>query len=177
MKKAQISLSFLHYVPRIFYTIVVVFSIVLLINSFIVSKVDAKEMETELFPNILLYSGDGLSYYDKEIEKVQPFLLDISNLSDVEDRINKKLSFGDPEETLYLGARIKYLFNDVENYKGQKEQVIHFNEQFFDYLEPLQNLKGPGGSYILKKEFDVIFVHNYKHYPGKIIIEVGTLNG
>lgn len=172
-KKSQISQLVMYYIPRIFFTTIVVFAIVVLVRAFIVSEVNVTVAEAEIFGQALLYSKNGISYYEPKIDRVFPGIIDISDLNKTEKKINEHLYFGEKlgKKVNRVGARITYyLDNDLNNTK------IYYNKQFFRFLEPWEGVKGPGGSYISRKQFDTIFRYNNEFYPGKIKIEVGVPN-
>lgn len=174
-KKAEISQQVIYYIPRIIFTIFLVVSPVVIIRSFIADKIDIREAETAVFSETLLYSKNGISYYNPEIDRIYPGIIDINNLEDIQKRMNKKLIFG---KSAKIGARITYYFDEIENYPDPKKQKsIYYNEHQFNNLAPFEGLSGSGGSYINKKNLEVSYIYDYKTYPGKIMVEVAVPNG
>ena len=94
-KKAQISQMVMYYIPRIFFTIIALFVVLALIRGFIVTKVNTEQAETNVYDFVLMYSKNGISYYDEEIGRVYPGVIDINDLEKIEKEINKNLGFGE----------------------------------------------------------------------------------
>lgn len=175
-KKAQISQLVLYYIPRIFFTVIVLFSIIALVSSFIISNVNVTKTEAEVYNQALLYSKNGLSYYDHSIGRIYPGVFNVTNVNETEKVMNERLSFG--EKQYRMGARITYYIDVDDEFirNAANERGIYYNEQFFNLLEAKQDLIGPGGSYIKVNEFDTLFIFNNDYYNGRIKIEVAVPN-
>ena len=55
-KKSQITQLVMYYIPRIFFTIIVLFSVITLIRGYIVTQVDIHEAEAEIYAQSILFS-------------------------------------------------------------------------------------------------------------------------
>ncbi len=169
-KISQISQNVMEYITKIPFTVIVVFSIIFMIGAFVLTDINISEASTKVYSQVFLFSEHGISYYDKEINRVYPLIIDISDLNKTEEKINEYIYFG--ENNNKFAARITY---HIENYDLDKKE-IYYNKQLFELLEPLNKLEGPGGSTLNKEIIPVTIMYNYEKYPGRITIEVVVPN-
>ena len=77
-KKGQISEEVLLSIPRIIFLIAILFAVVLLVKVFIITTVDISQIEANILISRLLYSKDGLSFYDESVNRLYPGIVDIN---------------------------------------------------------------------------------------------------
>lgn len=140
-KKSELSFQGVIWIPRIIFIIVSIFAVVILVNTFISKKIDIADIEADLLYQRLIYSNYGLSYYDEEINRFYPGVIDINKFAtgSIEKELENSIFYG--EDNNYIGAKI--LLKDI---KEENEYVIFYNKDFFnDKLEIYNaNLKGVG---------------------------------
>tara|TARA_Y100000294_G_C8551605_1_gene335524 strand:+ start:928 stop:1530 length:603 start_codon:yes stop_codon:yes gene_type:complete len=192
-KKSQITQLVMYYIPRIFFTIIVLFSVITLIRGYIVTQVDIQQAEAEIYAQSVLFSKHGISYYNPNLNKVNLGIFDISDLKQLETNMNENLFFGEKYDKKInrFAAKITYYFDDLEDIgkdkntpdkdkttkeKTKKQEIhkksIYYREQFYNLLKPTSGISGSGGSYLITKNINAPLKYNNNLYSGKIKLEV-----
>ena len=136
-KKGQISTLMTITIPRLLFLIIVLFSVVFLIRQFVVNNLNVQDVQAEVFVNRVLYSPNGILYYDNSIQRAVPGIIDPLKLkSEVLDLLI------DYKTNNFIAANIT-LFdaggNVVSSSAYNKESYLNWNPI------ALSRLKGPGG--------------------------------
>ena len=79
-KRGLQSFNYLLWIVRIVYLIIVLTSIVLLVRIYSITIVNSETIESNLFVQRLLYAPHGISYYDEELQRVYPGIVDASKI-------------------------------------------------------------------------------------------------
>ncbi len=107
---------------RLIITFFVGFFLIILVKTYIVTSVETFEIESELFIYNLVYSQNGISYYDETLERLHPGMIDIQKFSDA-SLIHKQLETAfnySNIPTIAANLTLKntdgsiYLYNNVE---------------------------------------------------------------
>ena len=69
---------------------------------------------------IFLYSVNGISYYDKEINRLYPGIVDLDRFNS--SILNKSIDFG---EEPHIGAKII-----LKNIRKEERKTVYYNEDF-----------------------------------------------
>lgn len=76
------------WIIRMLYAIIVMVTVIFIVSYFIVMEVNVQRVDTYVTANLLYYSPAGLAYYDTDLERTLPGLVDESqltaNLQDIE---------------------------------------------------------------------------------------------
>ncbi|RMF05286.1 hypothetical protein D6764_05100 [Candidatus Woesearchaeota archaeon] len=153
-------------------------TIVTLTGSSLHFAVDSFDAEATAFATELLYAKGGLSYYDEDIGRVYPGLIDMERVQDKE--FPKKLAelFNTTDSNRVLGAKIQ-----LSDYSGNIISItpleIIYNKNYYQKWSVLANrgYKGPGGA--RKKEISFLVSTLYpdgRIYDGTLSIEVVKSN-
>ena len=154
LKKAMISFNMLMFIPRIIFLVAVIFSILLLVRTYIVISVDTFDAESELIYHRFLYSVNGISYYDKDINRLHPGIIDPERFNST--ILNKSIDFG--EET-HIGAML--VLKEIIGDETKIKKTVYYNEALYYEKIKLARAgltKGPGGARAIKKENPVLYM-------------------
>lgn len=118
---------------------------VMLIKSQLDLDVDIAETEAEVFFYKSIYAKNGISYYDDQLDLVHPGIVDLKNVIDQKDPIEKRLeslySYS-AQDSSFIAA--KY---EIQNDAGQTIDTFYYKEDLFTRIEPLSyGGDGPGSS-------------------------------
>ena len=136
-KKAQVSSLMTITIPRLLFLVIVLFSVVFLIRQFVVSNLNVQDVQAEVFIDRVLYSPNGILYFDSGPQRAVPGLIDQSRLkTEVLD------SLMDYKNNNFIAANIT-LFdtknNIVSSAAYNKESYLNWNPI------ALSRLQGSGG--------------------------------
>ena len=117
--------------------IIVAVVLVFLINIFTVNELNTQRLEAEVLKDRVLYSKNCISYYDSEIDRSYPGIIDIKKFN--EATLNDCLYF--KEENRNIAAKIMLTTSKNYDYK-----TIYYNQNWYDSWYPLVSIPGPGGT-------------------------------
>ena len=66
------------WVPRILFLVVVMFTVMILIRSYVATTIDTSELEANIFISRILYSPNSISYFDSDIGRTYQGVIDIN---------------------------------------------------------------------------------------------------
>lgn len=133
-------------------------SVVILVRSFVVEKVDVIELEANLFANRLLYSPNGISFVDENTGRAYPGIIDFKKfgMNDMENKLLSSIYYGDSNRN--IGAKITF-----KNFGSNEENLLFYNKKFYDEKKILIEsglTKGPGGATSYTKKLNVLIFKN-----------------
>ncbi len=162
-RKGQVSTLMTITIPRLLFLIIVLFSVVFLIRQFVVNNLNVQDVQAEVFIDRVLYSPNGIIYYDNSVQRAVPGIIDPLKLNS--DSLN---SLADYKNSNFIAANIT-LYDDKNNVVSSaaynKESYLNWNPI------ALSRLQGAGG---VKRTTKTILV-NYidtKLHQGYLRFEV-----
>lgn len=169
-KKGTMSFEILMWVPRLAFLVVIMFVIMVLIRSYVTTTIDISELQANIFINRILYSPTGISYFDEDIERTYPGVIE-------SDKFKSQITEKFLEKSIYYGGAnkevgAKFVLKDLSE---NKETIIFYNENFFKEQKKLVDVgftKGPGGARGYNKKYDVLIFKNMALYKGILTINV-----
>ena len=162
-KRSLISGEMIMAIPQIIFLIAVLFAVVILIKVFIITYIDVRQVDANIFVNRVLLSRGAISYYDGDIDRVYPGIVSLErfmsialvNQSDLDEEI---ISYGTDNPILAAKMTLRR--------GGYADIVAYYNKKNFDRWEPkvLPGIKGGPGSvkafekqrYVLVKDGDTL---------------------
>ncbi len=163
-KKAQESFSILLIIPRMIFLIIVMFSIYFLIRAYVVSKLDVQDVQVDVFINKVLYSPNGISYYDRDLKRSIPGLINPSSITD--DNLNK---LADYDDSSFISAKIQLIDNDSKEITS----ALYNGETYSRWLPvATTGVPGPGGYKQTIKSVYVNFLDQNKIREGTLKFDV-----
>lgn len=111
---------------------------------FIVNKIDTEILELEVIYNKLLYSNNGISYYDADTDRTRLGIIDL-------DRFNQTII---NQSMIYDGSRY------AAKLSLANKVVYYPNQNLYDNLKPLEGLKGSSGVASMERGFKVGYINN-----------------
>ena len=118
----------LAWLPRLFFLIAVVLSIVILAKATIKTEIDVFDANSEIFFQRIVYGNDGFSYIDNNINRLYPAIIDIERFKN--QNMEKAFYYGD--ENREVGARII-----LRDFEGTIQESIKYNQEFYDEKDVL----------------------------------------
>ncbi len=146
-KKGSMTFNMIMMIPKLIFLTIVLLSVVILVSLFMTMSPGVNYKESDLFTLELLYSPHGISYYDTDLNRVLPGVIDEQELmrDTTEERLHSSFYFGEPNE--HISARIRFLDKDYNIFK-----TIYYNQgegktYGFKFWEPLAQRQGKGAPY------------------------------
>lgn len=140
----------LSWLPRFFFLIAVVLSVVVLTKATIKTEIDVFDANTEIFFQRIVYGNDGFSYTDNSINRPYPAIIDLKRFKEP-DFLNGAFYYG--EENREIGARII-----LRDFDGNIQEVIKYNEEFYDEKDVLVRGDWPEGRGGVKSKTKKLYV-------------------
>ena len=131
-KRAIISFNVMNFIPKIIFLAVVVLSIVFIVRGFVITDIDTRTAESYILINRIMYSPNTINYYDDDIERLYPGIVDLDNFNT--ERLEKAIS---PSEN--SGAKLTLL---------GKEKTIYYNEEKYNRYLSYATVKEEGAEEI-----------------------------
>jgi len=162
-KRSVISGEMIMAIPQIIFLIAVLFAFVILIKVYIITQIDVRQVDANIFVNRILLSRGAISYYDEGLDRTYPGIISLerfqgisaSNPNDLDEEI---ISYGGDNPILAAKMILKI--------DGHADAIAYYNKENFDRWEPkvLPGVKGGPGSikafqrqrYVLVKDGDVL---------------------
>ena len=90
-KRSEVSGEMIMMIPQLIFLIAVLFAFVILVKTLIVTHVDVRGIDASIFAERLLFSPNGISYFDGSIERVYPGIIDLEEFRQINDDPDFKL--------------------------------------------------------------------------------------
>ena len=169
-KRGNIAFNVLMWFFKIFFVIIVLFAVVLLIRSFIITELDIFNAEADIFVQKILMSRNGISYTDPDLDRVYPGIIDKVTFEsfEIESLLNTSIYYGKDNKKIAANITLK---NDA----GNTIRSIVYNKNQYHYWKVLLEaswISGPGGVRSKTKQFNVLIKDQDSIQNGFLIIEV-----
>jgi len=128
---------------KIFFLVVVLFTLIFLVRSFIITELDIFNAEADIFIQRLLLTRNGFSYYDEDLDRVYPGIVDLEKFSsvDIDKLLNNSIYYGPENKRIAAGITLR-----DENDNTIKS--IYYNPEYYLWWKEMLEarwIKGPGG--------------------------------
>lgn len=165
-KKSVISGEIIMAIPQIIFLIAVMFAFVALIKVFIITQIDVRQVEANIFINRVLLSKGAISYYDANIDRVYASIVNLQRFREISSANPNALdqeiiSYGTDNPILAAKMTLKR--------EGYEDLVAYYNKEKFDRWEPklLPGIKGgPGSVEAFKRQRYVLVKDGTNLMPG-----------
>ena len=162
-KRSLISGEMIMAIPQIIFLIAVLFAFVILIKIYIITQIDVRQVDVNIFINRVLMSKGALSYYDEDIDRVYPGIVSLQRFLEISSinpnaLDNEIMSYGADNPILAANMTLRR--------EGYADILAYYNKENFDRWKPkvLPEVRGGPGSvkaferqrYVLVKEGDVL---------------------
>ena len=166
-KRGVSNFEMLMWIPRIIFIIFIMFAIIFLVRTYVATVIDTSAIKANLFSNRIIYSANGISYYDESINRVYPGIIDSKKFSSA-DFLDKAVYYG--EKNREIGAKI--VLKDLDE---GKESVLFYNQLFFKEQKKLVDsglTEGPGGSRGYIKKYNILIIKGNSLEKGELAIDI-----
>jgi hypothetical protein len=157
-KKAIFSEDAVLMILNLLLLIIVAVLLVFLIGLFTVNELNVQRMEAEVLKDRILYSKNCISYYDSEIDRSYPGIIDLAKFK--EESLENCLYFKEKQNN--VAARIS--LTDAKDYEYKS---VYYNKDWFENWQPLVAIPGPGGTKAFAYTLNVVVRdenENFKEY-------------
>jgi len=161
-KKAQ-AFSMVWWIPRIIFLVIVLSSVIFLTTMYINTEKETWKTESELFIHRLIYSPNGISYYDPLTNRVYPGIIDLKKIKNTEI-INRSLFYG--KDNKHIGANIS-VYDKNDNLLAQGI----YNEKVSKRIQE-KGFLGVGGIDSKQKKYYILIKNKENYIPANMKITV-----
>jgi len=162
-KRSIISGEMIMAIPQIIFLIAVLFAFVVLIKVFIITQIDVRQVDANIFINRVLLSKGAISHYDGRIGRIYPGVVSLERFQEISSANPNALdgeiiSYGTDNPILAAKMTLRR--------EGYADIIAYYNKEKFDRWEPkvLSGVEGGPGSvkaferqmYVLVKDGDTL---------------------
>lgn len=149
------------WIPKFIYITVAFLSVLFLVRLLVYNNIDTSSAEAKVLANRIFYSPNSISYFDAEIDRAYPGIIDIEKYTKLQVSPNemdtKTLTYG--SDNGVIAAKITLKSIDTKS-----EYEIFYNKENYDFWEPriLSTVVGGSGSVksIIEQRYVLIKVGN-----------------
>ncbi len=141
-KKAQYTGIVIGYIPKIIAIGIIFIVTVMLVNRYILTKVDVQDLEASLLIDRMIYSKNCFSYYYDDLKRPYPGVIDLEKFTS--ENLDSCIFYGSTEEenkNRYTSAKL--VLKNLET--DEKHPIYHNQDKYSDWY-PLRGISGPGGT-------------------------------
>lgn len=162
-KKGAIGLSFSQviWVFRLIFLGMAIMFCLLLILMYVNVSYDPKPAEREILIQRILFSPNGISYYNPLTGMIESGTVDLRKFEN--NVLDKAIHY----DRNYMGARM-----ELEDLDEGKNYAGYYNQDFFQEKIVLKGLEGRGGIDILERNFYVLIKDGEEIHKGNLKFEV-----
>ncbi len=156
----------IYWVPKLIYYNIVFFVLLIMIFSFMAMRVELKEAEARAYLNRVIFSQDSIYYYDDELERSYPGIVDIKKFND--NTLNLSMDFRSAieSENTYLAMSLNITYQRP----GMENAVAYHNGKWYDRFLPRVGKRGKGGARMWQEDYFVTVMDEQGN------LEPGTMN-
>ena len=152
----------LEHIPKILLTIVVVAGISFLIDYYINITVDIQPVEVEVLFNRLMYSPNSIMYMDNFTGRVYPGIINLDNFTN--ETLDRAINYSYER---HIAAKL-----ELYDFNKQLVSTAYLNGLWYNRLEPLTQLKGPGGTKLFIKTTPIVYRKNNINFAGFLKVRI-----
>ena len=149
-------------IPRFVLLILIILAVVFLVRFFVISRIDTFETESTIIIDRILYSPTGIIYYDREINRPHPGIINVTKLK-TEVLENSLLM----PNNQYFAVRLT--LKDMED---NLVMEAYANKIWYERWLPRVDYPGAGGTRMKNKEVYVLYKEKGLTKPGILKISV-----
>jgi len=158
---------------RVGFLLVVLFFLVFLYRSFILTTVDVSNLESQIFMHNMLNNKNGIIFTDEDIDRSYPEIIDLSkfNNENIGPTLSNSISYGD--ENRHIAAKLT-----LKDKNNQVIKEIIYNEKWYGIWHTLAKteVRGPGGAKEITKLFYILIMDGDNLQKGILEISVTIPN-
>lgn len=142
-KRSVISGEMVMMIPQLIFLIAVLFAFVFLVKILIVTEVDIRRADAIILVDRILFSRNGISYYDEGIGRLYPGIINLDRFMDISMENPNVLD----DSVISYGSDNPLIAAKLNLTQEGKEDIIAFyNKKWYDRWEPKVLLSVTGGS-------------------------------
>lgn len=149
------------WIPKFIYITIAFLSVLFLVRMLVYNNIDTSSTEAKVLANRIFYSPNIISYFDAEIDRVYPGIIDLEKYTNLQVSPNemdiKTLTYG--SDNGIIAAKVT-----LKNIETNSEYDIFYNKENYDFWEPriLSTVTGGSGSVksVIEQRYVLIKVGN-----------------
>ncbi|MFH1400066.1 MAG: hypothetical protein ABIH41_00975 [Nanoarchaeota archaeon] len=150
-KHGRVEASYLLYIPRFIFLVVVLSSVLMLISFFIVNRIDTKELEIQTMITRITLAPDAISYQDPITGRYHAGVVDPAKITTV--HLSQAVKYtGDP----LIAARVT--LHALDKQDGPAIASGTTDEQWFTRWYARTKLSGAGGATLKETRFPTTYI-------------------
>jgi len=134
------------WIPKFIYLIIAFLSVIFLLRLLILNNIDISDAEARVLTNRIFYSPNAISYFDADIERGYPGIIDFEKYSkleniDINELDTKIITYG--QDNKITAAKLM-----LKNIETGAEDAVFYNKESYNFWEPriLSTVTGGSGS-------------------------------
>lgn len=141
--------SVVAYIWKLFFTVIVFTILLIFINGAVKYDIDTFPTEANILSFRLLYAKGALSYYDAELHRNYPGIIDLSRFR--QGMLDSVIDY--KADSDHITAKI-----ELEDIQGNEYDPIYLNKEAYMKWYPVAKTKGkgPGAAQFMEKSFYVL---------------------
>ena len=152
-KRSLISGEVIMFIPQIIFLIAVLFAFVILVKSLVVTAIDVRPVDASILVERMLFSRNGISYYDEGIGRLYPGIIDLGKFKEISGQTDRSYTLEEDarsdldEEVISYGSdSFLIAANLTLTLEGGERISAYYNKKWFDRWKPrtIISLCGPG---------------------------------
>ena len=149
---------------------VMVLSVIVLIIYGLVSlginnNIEIFHAESQLIIQRIVYSAEGINFYDAELDRTFPGMIDSTKFSSG----HLQSVFNLPDDDQHLAVKLSLTI------EGEEEKLAYLNQEWFDRWIELTSFLGKGGRQLKSEIFPVIYFDKEQKLKKQGILKVEVI--
>ena len=150
------------WIPKFIYLIIAFLSVIFLLRLLILNNIDISDAEARVLTNRIFYSPNIISYFDAEIERAYPGIIDFEKYKkleniDINEMDAKTVTYG--QDNKLIAAKLT-----LKNIDSSAEDIVFYNKDNYNFWEPriLSTVTGGSGSVksVIEQRYVLIKIGN-----------------
>jgi len=160
-KKGQVQ-YFLESAFRIGFLMVALLAFFLLVNFYIVNRIDTNRLQSEVTANRIIYS-DAIMLQDSITKRVYPGIIDV-------DLFNEKVLSSKIDYANTRHVAVKLVIKD--NIDGKDKYTTYLNEGDYTTLQAILNKQGEGSATMYIKNYPITYKNGNEYKFGTLVMNI-----
>ncbi len=163
---------------RLIVLFIVGFFLIILVKTYVVTSVETFEIESELFIYDFVYSTNGISYYDENLQRLYPGVIDITKFSDkslIEEKLAIAFNYSDIS-AVAVNLTLKHTNGTIYNHNNAEVHSVSYHEEWYERWVVLARSSLPGlGSTKEKSKVMYVLVRNEDGQMQNAILDISVI--
>lgn len=160
-KKGQVQ-YFLESAFRIGFLMVALLAFFLLVNFYIVNRLDTNRLQAEVTANRIIYS-DAIMWQDNSNSRIYPGIIDITKFND--NTLSQRIDYSTKSH-----AAVQLTIVDTSD--GSEKYTAYLNKAQYEILQGILNKQGKGSATMYIKNYPITYKNGAQYSYGTLIMNI-----